>query len=127
MHDVSYILFDFDGTIVDSMGFLENNAVDLLTTYYDFSISEARRLYRETTGLPFVQQIEIISPNTPDLNKKVNDLFEKLKIDRIFEQRLFPDSFTVLKELNGRGYKIGISSGTFEHIVTEYFSKCEMT
>jgi len=127
LHNISYVLFDFDGTIVDSMGFLENNAVDLLTTHYDFSASEARRLYRETTGLPFVQQIEIISPNTPDLNKKVTDLFEKMKIDRIFEQKLFPESFQILKELKTRGYRIGISSGTFEHIVTDYFSKYEIT
>ncbi len=27
---IMYIMFDFDGTIVDSMDFLENNAISLL-------------------------------------------------------------------------------------------------
>ena len=55
-------MFDFDGTLIDSMPFLEKNAVTLLRKFYSFSKEEAHEKYRATTGLPFVQQIEIIAP-----------------------------------------------------------------
>lgn len=116
-----YIMFDFDGTIVDSMPFLENNAVYLLTNSYGFSTEEAQKSYRETTGLPFIQQMEIIAPKKD--NGKIVTEFEKMKLERIFEQQLFADSCVVLRELKRRGYKLGISSGTIESIITNYLKK----
>ncbi len=115
---VKYIIFDFDGTIVDSMPFLENNAVSLLTKYRSFSKEVARQRYRETTGLPFIQQMDIISPNID--NSQIVEKFEKMKLKRIYEQQLFADSNEVLRKLKQRGYKLGISSGTIESIITKY-------
>ncbi|MFX0209742.1 MAG: HAD family hydrolase [Candidatus Hodarchaeota archaeon] len=120
---IRYILFDFDGTIVDSMPFLEKNAVLLLTKFYNFSSKEAQQKYRETTGLPFVQQMEIISPNNAHLNSEIVHNFEKMKIEKIYEQRLFSESYEVLKELKSRKYWLGISSGSFEEIIAEYIRK----
>ena len=68
---IRYIMFDFDGTIVDSMTFLENNAVFLLMEYYGYSRTEATLHYRETTGLPFIQQMEIIAPDKQKLNSEI--------------------------------------------------------
>ncbi len=114
-------MFDFDGTIVDSMPFLENNAVHLLTNYYGFSAKEAQQRYRETSGLPFIQQIEIITPEKD--NSRIVDKFEKMKLERIFDQQLFADSFKVLQELKQRGYMLGISSGSIESTITKYLQK----
>jgi phosphoglycolate phosphatase-like HAD superfamily hydrolase len=118
-----YIMFDFDGTIVDSMPFLENNAVILLTEFYGFSKEEAAQKYRETTGLPFIQQMEIINPNNEGKNAKIVEEFEKMKIERIYEQKLFNDSLDVLNILKHRQYKLGISSGTLEEIIKKYLLK----
>ncbi|MFX0183924.1 MAG: HAD family hydrolase [Candidatus Hodarchaeota archaeon] len=120
---IKYILFDFDGTIIDSMPFLENNAVSLLTKYYKFTKEEAQRKYRNTTGLPFVQQMEIISPDNHNLNSEIVDKFEKMKIQKIFDQKPFNESYEVLKELKIRRYKLGISSGTIEEIIAEYLNE----
>lgn len=114
-------MFDFDGTIVDSMPFLENNAVHLLTNYYGFSAKEAQQRYRETSGLPFIQQMEIITPEKD--NSQIVDKFEKMKLERIFNQQLFADSYKVLQELKQRGYMLGISSGSIESIITKYLQK----
>lgn len=115
---VKYIMFDFDGTIVDSMPFLENNAVRLLTKYYGLSTEMARQRYRETTGLPFIQQMEIIAPKND--NSQIVDKFEEMKLERIYDQQLFADSKEVIRKLKQRGYKLGISSGTIESIIIKY-------
>ena len=114
-------MFDFDGTIVDSMPFLESNAAYILSKNYGFSPTEAKKRDRETTGLPFVQQMEIITPDKD--NTHVVDMFEKMKLERIYDQKLFDDSYSVLQELKQRGYKLGISSGSIKSIIVEYLQK----
>ncbi|MFW9905996.1 MAG: HAD family hydrolase [Candidatus Thorarchaeota archaeon] len=118
---IKYIMFDFDGTIVDSMPFLENNAIFLLTSHYRLSEKEAQKKYRDTTGLPFLQQMEIIAPEKD--NTQIIDEFEKMKLERIYEQKLFPNSYKVLEELKASKYLLGISSGTIESIIVEYLHK----
>lgn len=118
---IRYIMFDFDGTIVDSMPFLEKNAVYLLTNHYRFTEEEAQKKYRETTGLPFLQQMEIIAPGQD--NSQIIDKFEKMKLDRIYEQKLFSNSYEVLEELKESKYLLGISSGTIESIIVNYLHK----
>ncbi len=118
---IRYIMFDFDGTIVDSMPFLENNAIFLLSNHYGFSEEEAQKKYRETSGLPFLQQMEIIAPGKN--NSRIIEMFEKMKLERIYEQKLFTDSSKVLEKLKEFEYLLGISSGTIESIIVEYLQK----
>jgi len=121
-HNLRYIMFDFDGTLIDSMPFLEKNAVTLLSKFYSFSKAEAREKYRATTGLPFVQQIEIIAPQNK-LNSSVAKEFEQMKLDCIYEQLPFNDALEVLTKLKEKKYLLGISSGTIETIITTYLEK----
>jgi phosphoglycolate phosphatase-like HAD superfamily hydrolase len=115
-------MFDFDGTLIDSMPFLEKNAVTLLSKYYAFSKEEACKKYRETTGLPFVQQMEIIAPKNK-INTSTVEEFERMKLDLIYEQRPFNDALDVLRTLKEQKYLLGISSGTIETIITTYLDK----
>ncbi len=101
------------------MPFLEKNAVTLLMKYFSLSEQEARTKYRETTGLPFIQQIEIIAPRH-DNNSEIVNKFEEMKLELIYDQHPFNDALEVLNKLKEQNYLLGISSGTIESIITTY-------
>ncbi len=49
--------------------------------------------------------------------------FEKLKIERIFEQKLFSDAVSVVKSLKEMGIDIFVSSSTFQPTIVKFFVK----
>jgi phosphoglycolate phosphatase-like HAD superfamily hydrolase len=59
------VAFDFDGTICDSMGGLEDLAVDVIGRYWDVADENViRQRYRETSGDPFDVQLPRIMCST---------------------------------------------------------------
>ncbi len=114
------VIFDFDGTLADSMPFLEKIGVQVMMKYYGVDKDDATVRYRSTTGLPYEHQIELNFPNN-EKNTKAVEEFEKLKIERIFEQELYPNTEEVLKMLSERGIVIFVSSSTFQSTITKYF------
>lgn len=113
------LCLDFDGTVADTMPWLEENAVQLFLKNYEVSEDEARQKYRSTTGLPFEQQVELIFPNHHQ-NPSVIAEFEEQKVARMSEQQLFPETTQVLNQLKERGYIVAISSSTTKSIITAY-------
>lgn len=117
--NIQAIVFDFDGTIANTMPILERIAVTLLQKNYGISKDLATRGYISTTGLPFVQQIELLFPKH-SLNQKVVAAFERKKLENIFEQPLFADTSETLDTLRARDYFIVISSSTIQPTIEEY-------
>ncbi|MHA1930137.1 MAG: HAD family hydrolase [Candidatus Thorarchaeota archaeon] len=118
----SAIAFDFDGTLADSMPFLEMIGVQVMMKYYGVTKEDATQKYRMTTGLPYEHQIEMTFPNDGKNHRAVEE-FEKLKIDMIFDQALFSDTESTLKEIHNKGIDIFVSSSTFQQTITKYFEK----
>ena len=116
------IILDFDGTLADSMLFLEKIGVQVMMKYYAIKKEDATRKYRITTGLPYEHQIKHNFPNHEN-NKAAITEFEKLKIDRIFEQELFPDAQQTLLELSQLKLDIFVSSSTFQSTIIKYFEQ----
>jgi 1L-myo-inositol 1-phosphate cytidylyltransferase / CDP-L-myo-inositol myo-inositolphosphotransferase len=56
------LIFDFDGTIADTMPFLTKLAVDLLTQHYPVEPAAARKRYLDTVGVGFASQLEELFP-----------------------------------------------------------------
>ncbi len=117
--NIKVVTLDFDGTLVDSMGWLTSIATTLIEKYYHLDKKTARKKYIETTGLPFVQQIKMIFPGSP-LNEKVVAEFERIKEENFNQQSLFPDSKEVLEYLKEKNYIIAVSSGTFTKLIISY-------
>jgi phosphoglycolate phosphatase-like HAD superfamily hydrolase len=113
------VTLDFDGTTADTMPTLESYAVKLITKYYGLREEDARTNYRNTTGLPFEQQINILFPDRKE-NKKVIETFEREKIDNIFDLPLFDDAIETINFLREQGYLVAISSSTFQSTIEKY-------
>ncbi|MFW9956573.1 MAG: HAD family hydrolase [Candidatus Odinarchaeota archaeon] len=116
------IIFDFDGTLADSMPFLESIGVEMMMKYFGVSKEEATSRYRLTTGLPYEQQVKM---NFPDdfRNEQAIEEFEYLKIERIFEQKLFHDAEATVREVIEMGIDVFVSSSTFQPTIEEYFRR----
>ncbi|MHA1862752.1 MAG: HAD family hydrolase, partial [Candidatus Thorarchaeota archaeon] len=78
--------------------------------------------YRSTTGLPYEQQVKMNFPDHSNVEKAIEE-FEKLKIDRIFEQQLFDDTVDTVRNLKEMGLDVFVSSSTFQTTIEEYFRR----
>jgi phosphoglycolate phosphatase len=116
------VIFDFDGTLADSMPFLQKIGVDIMMKHFGVSKEDATERYVSTTGLPYEHQIKMNFPDDPR-NEAAIEEFEKLKIERIFEQELFPDTERTVRKLNKMGFDVFVSSSTFQPTIEEYFSR----
>jgi 1L-myo-inositol 1-phosphate cytidylyltransferase / CDP-L-myo-inositol myo-inositolphosphotransferase len=115
----SAVVFDFDGTIADTMPFLTRLAAELLTEHYPVEAAEARKRYLETVGVDFASQLEELFPGHPD-NDAVAAAFETAKRAGILECPAFPDVVEVLELLDRRGLRRFVCTSTTRELVVSY-------
>ncbi len=118
----SAVIFDFDGTLADSMPFLQKIGVDIMMKHFGVSKADATERYVSTTGLPYEHQIKMNFPDDPK-NEAAIEEFEQLKIERIYEQELFPDAESTVRKLREIGFDVFVSSSTFQPTIEEYFRR----
>jgi len=116
------VIFDLDGTLVDSMGYLTQIACRVLNEVYLIPLNEAAEIYTKTSGNPFDVQIELIKPKG-NLNKKAVELFNSLKLAYYPKAPFFDDVIPVLNQLKSRGCQLYISSNNDHDIVVEKVAK----
>lgn len=119
------IIFDFDGTIVDTMDIFADLAAELIHKQYGWPIEQARREYLRTSGLPFIKQLEELFPND-NCNLSVAKEFESKKNEGARGIVLEHTTREVLLYLQSK-YKIVISSGNFEKNIKDFFLKNSFT
>jgi phosphoglycolate phosphatase-like HAD superfamily hydrolase len=116
-------LFDFDGTLVDTMHGYADIAGRLISERYGkLSFEEGRQRYIETSGIPFCQQIEIIYPSD-ERNKETVRLFEKEKIEGFFATHFDKNVSRALASLRAKGLIVGVSSGNYPELIQKYVER----
>lgn len=118
-------IFDFDGTIVDSMNEFADIASRVINKRYGMPVDEARRRYIETSGLPFFEQLDLIFPG--DLrNKAAAEEYETTKKEHYLSHKPFNDVKETIKYLNSKNIKAVVSSNNFQELVDQLVDKLEL-
>ncbi|MDO8526814.1 MAG: HAD hydrolase-like protein [Deltaproteobacteria bacterium] len=120
------IVFDFDGTLVDSMGHLADIAAEVMSLHFSVSRERARDLYHQTSGLPFSEQLKSLYPDQPEKTKMVSDVFETKKRENYFSEPIFPDTLPTLLYLKAKGYTVIVSSNSAQDLLDRFVKQLEL-
>lgn len=115
-------VFDFDGTLVDSMSLFTGIAAEVLSETHQIKPSVARQKYLETSGLPFQEQLESLFPGDVR-NAKAARLFEKEKRAKYLTKELFRQVPEILRYLRRKGIKTAVSSNNFQDLIESFLQK----
>jgi len=116
------IMFDFDGTIVDTMHEYAGIASQEIAALYDIAEETAKHLYLETSGVPFFQQLEIIF-GEDSRNKICSQKFEVRKASFLEKVRLSSKTNEVLKRIRSIGLSIAITSNNFQTVLDKFIAR----
>jgi len=122
LKNIKVVCFDFDGTVADSMTALTEIAIDVLTAAYQIEKDMARKMYIETTGLAFEQQLNLMFPariENVDIAKK----FEELKRKKYLDLKPVTGVIEIFSYLREKKYKTVISSSTYLHLIEAFVKK----
>jgi len=116
------IMFDLDGTLIDTMVGFADLAAEVMHRTFGDDVVEARKRYMATSGIPFRQQLEVIHPGH-DNNDDASDEFERGKRAICNATRLETHTRQALCDLRDRGIKLVLSSNTAQHFVDEFVDR----
>jgi len=119
MKNYRICIFDFDGTIVDSMNKIADTAVEVLKEHYGMSEEEARLGFIRTSGIPFFRQLEVLFPRD-NRNELASEIFENRKKYYFLKEKLFPEVSEIVMYLRQEGYLSAVSSSNLQGIVDTY-------
>ena len=119
------VIFDLDGTLADTMPFLTELAVELISEHYTVPREVARQRYRETTGMDFAAQLERIFPDHPK-NSDIAQAFESRKYQGFLDHPVFPDALAALRYFKSRDVRRFVCSSTRHEILADYVSANEL-
>jgi len=113
-------LFDFDGTLVDTMKGFADIAARVINKFHpEISFEKARARYLETSGNPFFQQLEIIIPGHPTNSEKAR-IFEETKIEGFFLSKFTAEVRDTINKLRETGHIVGIASNNFQELIDRF-------
>ncbi len=107
------VVFDLDGTILDSIGLISQLAGDVMFQAFGTPPEEGRIHYLATTGMPFEAQLAQLYPDVAAPERAaVARLFHQRKVQEAYSRAApFPEVPKLLKQLDRDGWTQVISTG----------------
>jgi len=119
---VRIVAFDFDGTVVDSMGGFADLASEILAREHGVTRAEGRGMYISTSGLPFSEQLEELFPGDRR-NRRLALEFEERKLEGFYARTYFPDVKPGLDYLRSVGLKLAVCSNNSQENVDTFVER----
>ena len=118
---IKALVFDLDGTLIDTMRYFGMVASEVINKYYGIDKEEAKKMYFETSGIPFFQQLEVLFPGDKR-NSVASEEYEKNKLYYFFKEPFPEDALNVLKTIKKSfpRFVLVVSSNNFENLVKKY-------
>lgn len=120
------VVFDLDGTLIDTVPAYGHMAITLLTELHGATHEEAVDKYLATIGRPFVEQLELMYPGHPS-NLAALSQFEMFKAD--YQESIvgFVESLNACKALAKVEIPMAVVSSTTRALVTNLVKRCELS
>jgi phosphoglycolate phosphatase len=117
------VLFDLDGTLIDTMQAFADVAASVMNEVHDLEWSAAREAYLATSGIPFFQQLALIMPGDPR-NAEAVEAFERRKLEATVDVEASESTIVALRRLGMRGIRVAVSSNNFQDQVDKFVAGC---
>ena len=119
MARIRAVMFDLDGTLIDTMGGFADLAAEVMQKRLGIDVTTARRRYLETSGIPFRQQLEVIAAGHAE-NQASSDEFEHRKRAVCDATSMDAETIAGLEALRALGLKLIVSSNAAQHFVDDF-------
>jgi beta-phosphoglucomutase-like phosphatase (HAD superfamily) len=113
------VVFDMDGTLVDTMPLMADLAATVMKELYGTPFERGRELYLNTCGLPFIEQLGMIYPEDPR-NDEASFRFESAKPALCGQARMPKGTRTLLEHLRRHGIAAVVSSNNSQENVDNF-------
>lgn len=117
------VLFDLDGTLVDTMDVYADLAAATIQAFFGLPFDHARAAYLKSSGRPFSDQLALIVPGLRDPSVACN-AFEQAKVISATSVSLSESTTLALRSLRRHGIGIAISSNNRQSIVDSFCRRC---
>jgi phosphoglycolate phosphatase-like HAD superfamily hydrolase len=116
------LLLDLDGTLVDTMPAFADLAADTIARHFGLLPSNARKLYVQTSGVPFAQQLDAIFGEHPAAPAAAEE-YEARKHAIAAAADMDGETRAALDELRGRGIDLIVSSNGMQAHVDRFAAR----